>query len=215
MKRLIHHGETDWKKENPINQEGENTRIGPYKLVDNSSTQIDGNLVTTIVSSKQNTNTISNTTTNSVEVLTNDEVKEIKLIQEEDNKNFNDLNNLDIFKNVEYVETKLIYPGLSGVYNFNIENNTSKNIYYKLSSIIYNPHNVNMKYKLKRNGNYIVGSNDSYVNSSELTKEQLYLGAKTGDVYTLYWKWEDTQNDVQSSNPISRGDYTLTLKGEV
>lgn len=144
-----------------------------------------------------------------------EEIKEIKLIQESNNKNFNDINNLDIFKNFEYTQRNLIYPGLSGVYDFNVENYSKKDIFYKLTITVNNPHKVNMKYKIKRNGIYILGSDNEYISIDKLSLNDFKLNSRRGDLYTLYWKWEDSPNDNYSTNPITRGDYSVNIKGEV
>lgn len=154
--------------------------------------------------------------------VTPEEIKEIKLFQESSNnisqsvkEEFSTLNNLEIFKNDEYFNEKLLYPGEKGNYKFYIENYTLKNIGYKLTFSLENDKNANIMYKLKRNGQYVVGKENEYANYTQLTQIGLKLKAKTGDMYTLEWKWVEASNDNQTTNPVTRGKYKLSIIGEV
>lgn len=224
------------KKENTIGTSGEaditeneyndnsNKTEGPYYITDKDknnfiaenskdASNTENNNQNTNISNNESNNIINDVPVNN---LTPEEIEKIKLIQTENETEFKELDNLDIFKNFEYNESKLIYPGLSGSYNFNVENYSSKDIKYKLTFACNNPQNVNMKYKLKRNGVYISGNNDTYVSIEEIKKEGLDLKSMMGDIYILEWKWvDDDVNDINSANSIKRGDYTLTIKGEV
>lgn len=206
----------DYEHSNSTNQEG------PYYLTDKDKNDFTSENNENIIINNSNQNTSNNLNNNNIinndpiNNLTSEEVEKIKLIQTSDEKEFKELNNLDIFKNFEYNESKLIYPGLSGTYNFNVENYSAKNIKYKLTFTCNNPQNVNMKYKLKRNGQYIAGDNNTYVSIEEITKENLELNTMMGDVYFIDWKWIDNDiQDINSSNSITRGEYNLTIRGEV
>lgn len=195
---------------------GQTQKEGPYQLnSQNLKEETENTTALNLNNLEANINKEENTTDTPVNNLTPEEIKKIKLVQEENQKNFNELENLNIFKNLEYSEAKLIYPGLSGIYNFNVENYTTKNIMYKLTLEEYNPKNVNMKYKLKRNGKYIEGNENQYLAINELTNTEMQLNSMTGDSYTLYWKWEDSANDINVASPIERGEYTLRILGRV
>lgn len=213
----VHTEEDKEKSENTNNREtntSENTddikyNWGPYDISHNTNINISN------TSSNHYINTtVTNTNKPNInENITKEDVEKLKFMQGKDE--FKTLNNLDMFKNFEYEESKLIYPGLSGKYYFQVENNSEKDMEYILSVIENNPRNVNMKYALKRNGIYIAGNDNQYANISELQKTNLWIASGKGDNYILYWKWVDTDKDALSSNPIERGEYKLTIKGEV
>lgn len=185
----------------------------------------------------KNNNIIQNTISNNVEVnnvninnkvtdnfttepITEQELKYIKIIQipkeegQSIKQDFNDLASLDIFQTVKYLDEKLIYPGITGEYRFNIENYTLKNISYKLTFSIENPKNVNIKFKLKRNGTYIVGNEEEYVTYDKLSQEELKLKTKMGDTYLLEWKWIEAANDNETTSKTERANYKVDIKGE-
>lgn len=182
--------------------------INQNKVEENETTSNDVNI---------NNNISDNFTTESV---TEQELKDIKIIQiprsdeQAKKEDFNDLASLDIFEIVKYLDEKLIYPGITGEYKFNIENYTLKNISYKLTFAIENPKNVNILFKLKRNGTYIVGNENEYVTYDKLSQEELKLKAKTGDTYALEWKWVEATNDNDTTSKIDRANYKVDIKGE-
>lgn len=187
----------DYNISNSEDTESNNTiKIeGPYSLELNNETSGNSSLDTTPINEN--------------------DLKEIKLIQESTKQSFNNIQELNIFKNIEYKQSNLIYPGLSGSYYFNLENYTNKNIVYALHFGENNPKKVNMKYKLQRNGKYIVGNENNYVSVDELSKKDLGLNAKTADVFLLEWKWVESNDDNNSTSPIERGDYSLSIRGDV
>lgn len=199
------------------------------KKINNKKNNNENNNQQNIINEKNNNqnsnsnNTISENEEEDIitQPVTQAELKKIKIIQDmnkngsETKTDFTKLDNLEIFKNSEYFNEKLIYPGISDTYKFYIENYTDKNISYKLTFDVQNAKETNIKYKLKRNGKYIAGDENNYVNYTELTKAGLKLKSKNGDIYSLEWKWIEAENDNSTTNPITRGLYKLTIKGEV
>ncbi len=89
-----------------------------------------------------------------------------------------------------------IAPGDSGIYDFFINNNTNGNVMYNIVFNEENLYNVNMLYKLKRNGKYIAGSSTEWISYSNLNIGEKVLNSKNNDYYTIEWKWVDSDNDT-------------------
>lgn len=218
---------TDNKKNNSTNGTYEKNNINNEN---NNINFISNNIANLTNNTVASTNNISNEITNNddnndifpTESVTETELKEIKIIQVSSTSSsepnirtdFKELSTLDIFNTVKYIGEKLIYPGIEGSYDFNIENYTSKNISYRLSFSIENPKNVNILFKLKRNGKYITGDQKNYVSYYKLNQDNLNLKSKMGDTFILEWKWIEAQNDNDTTSKTERGNYKINIKGE-
>ena len=119
---------------------------------------------------------------------------------------------LNIFTHPSYyIVDGYIAPGSQNSYQFVVRNNNEFGIEYDLNMIEYNELNLNMKYKLKLNGNYIAGTKNKYVSANEIKCEDLPLTPYTYDVYTLEWKWIDADNDTDVGTNI-HSHYKINLK---
>ena len=74
-----------------------------------------------------------------------------------------------------------------------------------------NPHNVNMKYKLKKNSTYIV---DHYVSFDELNINEQLLNSKKNDTFYLEWKWISAENDNQVGEITANYQLQIEVKAE-
>ena len=93
---------------------------------------------------------------------------------------------LKIFTKSKYNIDGVIAPESENTYEFVIKNSMSFDIKYKISFDESNDYGVNMKYKLKKNGVYVV---DHYVSCNELNLSEQLLNAGTNDTFELEWKW--------------------------
>ena len=84
-----------------------------------------------------------------------------------------------------------------GKYDFIIENTSNVPVYYKISLSDVNKDNINMKYRLKQNNVYVVGNQDVYENIEKLNLQEIKIMEKAKALYTLEWKWEETDNDLE------------------
>ncbi len=127
-------------------------------------------------------------------------------------KKYSNSTQLNIFKQTSYyVLNGVIAPGSENVYQFIIRNNNTFGIKYDIELIEENKYNINIKYRLKLNGEYIVGSENSYVSANELNQYNQELQSKNYNVYTLEWKWIESENDTQIGTSID-AKYKLELK---
>lgn len=120
-----------------------------------------------------------------------------KVVQVSTGEPWSALKELDIFKNSYFEDKSIIAPGVHGKYNFTIENETESRFNYDIKFTENNPYNVNMVFKLKINGEYVVGNESTWGKFAELSRTNLYISSKSNDIYTIEWKWEDAKNDTE------------------
>lgn len=103
---------------------------------------------------------------------------------------------LDIFSNPIYKMKSLIAPNSSNTYSFNISNKTKYNLIYSIVFDEDNNYGLNMKYRLKRNGKYLLGSDNNWVSLSDVSVNDLKIKIGSSDSYSLEWKWFESDNDT-------------------
>ena len=120
------------------------------------------------------------------------------------------LQKLEIFKNAAFQNTEKIAPGSSNVYQFVVHNSTDAKIKYSLNMIETTNYNINMKYRLKKNNEYITG----WVRADKLVFDSNKLEASESDNYSLEWKWEFEGNDPIDTlaGKSLDSEYKLTIK---
>jgi len=96
--------------------------------------------------------------------------------------------NKDIFEN-RYYDNKKIAPGVSGTYEFDIINNRKSKVKYKIDTSNTNSSNINLKYRLKRDNEYVIGNESTWVSISSLNLTNVLLNSKSTHSYILEWKW--------------------------
>ena len=121
---------------------------------------------------------------------------------------------LNIFENPAYDMQSVIAPLSSNAYEFVIKNGTNLKVNYNLNFQENNDYQLNMKYRLKKNGTYLVGSNISeeesnWVTYQELSQQNILIDAANSDTYILEWKWFESENDTEVSQLQS--EYTLNI----
>ncbi len=119
---------------------------------------------------------------------------------------------LNIFTNTTYyVVDNKIAPTSENSYQFVVRNNNDSNIKYSLELNEENLHKINMKYRLKLNGVYVAGNDEEWLTYDKLNQYDMGLSANNHDVYTLDWKWFESENDTEVGTNIS-SNYKLELK---
>lgn len=115
----------------------------------------------------------------------------------QDLKEWKDLKSLNIFNNYYFNGNSIIAPSVHGKYNFTVENYKEAKILYNIKFKENNVYNINMVYKLKLNGAYIAGDEHTYVQYTDLNTEDIVINENSKDIFTLEWKWQDSDNDTQ------------------
>lgn len=110
-------------------------------------------------------------------------------------------------------EREYVAPYDSGVYEFEVANARNKKISYSLSLIEDNEDQVNIKYKLKKNGEYITGAN-SWVYFQDIQLDDIILKNKKSDMYQLEWMWVSENNELDTAigKKEERATYSITIK---
>lgn len=112
-------------------------------------------------------------------------------------KNWYKNENINLFQNLNKNGEKIIWPGKSGEYSFIIANNSSQDVCYKFNMQDKNDKNINIKYRLKMNNMYIVGDEENWASIDKMKLDNIYGLKDSKTIYTLEWKWEDSDNDTQ------------------
>ena len=104
---------------------------------------------------------------------------------------------LKVFENPAYEYTNKIAPGSHNTYQFIVHNSSEIDLMYKTTMFEETEYKVNLKYRLKTNGTYILGSDNHWVTANELVTSLTRLNAGASDNYTLDWRWfDDDYNDT-------------------
>lgn len=110
---------------------------------------------------------------------------------------------LNIFGKSKFGDKGIIAPNSSGTYRFVVENDAFENICYKIKFIEENFNQINMKYRLKLDNVYIIGSRTRWASIEELAVEDLIITPNSKTMFTLEWKWFETPYDTM----IGEQDY--------
>ncbi len=119
---------------------------------------------------------------------------------------------LNIFKhNSNYTIREKIAPGSKNTYQFVVRNNNEFDINYDIEMTEVNAYDLNLMYKLKLNGKYVVGDENTYVSVENLNQYNNRLGSYEYNVYELEWKWIEGENDTEigEKNSVS---YNLNMR---
>lgn len=119
---------------------------------------------------------------------------------------------LNIFSHKSYYTVNnVIAPGTENAYQFIVRNNKEFAIKYDWKTTEENQFNINMKYRLKLNGEYILGDSQNWVTFDEIKQNDMILAEKSYNVYTLEWKWFESENDTQVGTTID-ANYKLNIE---
>lgn len=119
------------------------------------------------------------------------------VVMQDGKTDWNELKELDIFNNAFFNDEAIIAPGVHGSYNYTIENISTKTCIYDTTYTLENKYNINMQYKQKRNGQYIAGDENTWVTYDKLDVQKVLLNGNSKDIYTIEWKWIDTDYDTE------------------
>lgn len=123
--------------------------------------------------------------------------------------------NLKIFTNSAFEQEDMIAPGVSNTYNFVVHNSSNVDLKYNLLMYDTSEYNVNLKFRLRKNNKYIIGSDSKWVSVYELKANDLFIAEGSSDSYSLDWKWpyndgKDNEDTVAGENMNSK--YKLNIR---
>ena len=144
-----------------------------------------------------------------------DPTPQITVIEVKDNYGVwtdNDVvNETNVFS--EIIDTKkYVAPYDMGIYEFEVVNKTKNGVTYRLYFEETNKDKINIKYKLKKNGEYVVGGS-KWVYYNEVDLSEQILAYKASDKYELEWSWvsENDELDTKIGTQKERATYKLTI----
>ena len=123
-----------------------------------------------------------------------EEIEDARIL--DDDGKYNNSTDLRLFSNPAYEFRELIAPTSTNVYQFIVRNSNEFKIEYNLIMIEENDYDINMKYKLKKDGTYVAGDENTWVEYSDLRLKNQPLNANSRNVYQLEWKWFESSNDT-------------------
>lgn len=196
------------------NEKNSNDNIKEFvekNIVDQNTNTQDDNTVNT-----ENTTNIGNNVNN---IITNDNKgnnstkdniidSDINFIVTENSKSWNQLSNLNIFKD-EYSKSNKIYPGLSGKYEFRVENKSDFEVEYKINMQVLKNADINLKYKIIKNGVYL---NNEYMDIDKISIPNYDISSGKIDTYVIDWKWVDNDSvDTEIGKNAEKINYILKI----
>lgn len=131
------------------------------------------------------------------------------LIEDAENGKYDNTTKLNIFSNPYYEYKNIIAPTSTNTYQFIVKNTNDFNIKYDVMMTEDNKYDINMKYRLKLDGQYVKGDKNTWVTYEDLQLEGIKLAGNSQNVYQLEWKWFESDNDT-SIGEID-ADYTLKI----
>lgn len=120
---------------------------------------------------------------------------------------------LRIFSNQAYEYVSKIAPGVSNSYDFVIKNNNDFPVLVDISMKEVNPYSINMEYKLRSENSFLAGSSFKYVSVKKLSQKNIYLKAHSSKLYSLDWKWIDSDNDTEIGEAVDANYKLLVYVG--
>lgn len=129
----------------------------------------------------------------------------------EGTKEWKEIKELDIFSGEHtHVAKDKIAPGVQDTYTYTVECQGNSNMMYNMQFSDVNPYNVNMIFKLKRNGQYVAGDEKTWVKVEQLSQTDMTIVPGTIDVFTLEWRWEHSENDTEVGK-IQGSNYKILI----
>ena len=121
-------------------------------------------------------------------------------------------NDLKIFSKSIYNIDGVIAPESENTYQFVVKNSTIYKIKYNIKFVESNDYHINMKYKLKKNDNYLISEYSDY---SSLSSGDFSLNQGESDTYYLDWKWISSSNDTSiGKNPEASYGLKIIVEAE-
>ena len=144
-----------------------------------------------------------------------DDEPKITVLDNTDKVEWNNEKEIDIFSNTVYEMEQKIAPECSNTYEFIVRNSTDYKIKYNIEFKEINKYSINMKYRLRKDNEFVVGDEDTWVSYDELDIENAMSDANTDQIYYLQWKWFSSDNDTSvGTDPDSYYKLTIYINAE-
>lgn len=121
------------------------------------------------------------------------------------------IENLPIFEN-DYFDREAILPGMRGEYRFILENCNDYALTYAISCTEENDFDIDIRYRLMRDGNYLAGE-EEYEEIEAFRFEELTIEANSSAFFVLEWYWAD-DDPIDTEAGENGAEYTFTFAVE-
>lgn len=199
------------------NKNGNNT------VENDISNNVDNIVENTIINNNVQNGTTHNNNQNVNTTINNSNIKDstnnssnntvidsgINVIITEKDKSWTELERLSIFNNEFFKGENKIAPGVYGSYEFKVDNQSKSSIVYNIKMSENNSYKINLKYRIRKNGQYL---NDEYVSADNLQILKQQLESYGKDTYIIDWKWFDSDNDTEIGKNAENVKYNLFIK---
>lgn len=115
---------------------------------------------------------------------------------------------INVFNN-EFYSDNIIAPGVCGKYDFTVENTGHKLVTYNLDLEEINDKNINLQYKVKMNGEYIL---EQWTRVEDISLSTFQLQPYTNAEYIFEWEWIDAENDTIIGEDAENTMYKIKIK---
>lgn len=109
---------------------------------------------------------------------------------------------LNIFANPMYEMENKVAPETTNFYQFVVKNGTNYNVNYSINFDEENDYRINMKYRLLKNNEYVVGDEKNWVTYDKLNVKDAFINSNNSETYYLEWKWFSSDNDTKIGEAI-------------
>ena len=199
------------------NKNGNNT------VENDISNNVDNIVENTIINNNVQNSTTHNNNQNVNTTINNSNIKDstnnssnntvidsgINVIITEKDKSWTELEHLSIFNNEFFKGENKIAPGVYGSYEFKVDNQSKSSIVYNIKMSENNSYKINLKYRVRKNGQYL---NDEYVSADNLQILKQQLESYGKDTYIIDLKWFDSDNDTEIGKNAENVKYNLFIK---
>ncbi|NLW38010.1 MAG: hypothetical protein GXY90_05475 [Peptococcaceae bacterium] len=112
--------------------------------------------------------------------------------------------------------SKRIAPGMSGTYQFTVDNTGNRypslyDLEFIARDTLPDPLEIPMRFRLKADGVYVAGNETTWCALSELYQDDAVVAGGRDVEYTLEWHWQEGPNDNDFAAYAGNPDYSYTL----
>jgi len=112
--------------------------------------------------------------------------------------------------------SKRIAPGMSGTYQFTVDNTGNRypslyDLEFIARDTLPDPLKIPMRFRLKADGVYVAGNETTWCEPSGLYQDDAVVAGGRDVEYTLEWHWQEGPNDNDFAAYACNPDYSYTM----
>lgn len=111
---------------------------------------------------------------------------------------------IDLFARNE-LGNQVLYPGIKGEYSFTVNNRSLHDREVEVVIDDTNDFDIPLDIRMSRDGVYVLGAEDSYVNSADYDSGIYKIDLEGQSVYKIEWKWDLHNSEKEDSRDTELG----------